>query len=288
MQLDLFTHGRDVMLQNDVIAALRARDVASGRQALERFRAEFCDHETIGPLGALLDALACPATRAADRDAIAIRVREIETLVTPAAVRIFGQGEATKWLSPVWSSLAGAAVGLAFQPDSPQVHAGILYLRARDFASAETQIAKITAWRRIPVPLSWMAEARFHRSGLEAVWCLLAELAWMDCALFRDAAQRLQSSALHRLLSEFETGLPDEGDLDFSWFPAWLLIRAPEVVAVLRQAHAGNGKPPERVARLIIELLLLEKQGRHADLVAQRRRLQYLHPGLCRYYMASR
>jgi hypothetical protein len=40
MQLDLFTHGRDVMLQNDVIAALRERDAASGRNALERFATE--------------------------------------------------------------------------------------------------------------------------------------------------------------------------------------------------------------------------------------------------------
>jgi hypothetical protein len=89
-------------------------------------------------------------------------------------------------------------------------------------------------------------------------------------------------------LNDFEAGLADEGDLDLSWFPAWLLITAPEMASVMRQSQAGNGKPPERVARLIMELLALEKQGRHADLVAQRRKLRDLHPGLYKYYMSSR
>ena len=105
MQLDLFTHGRDVMLQNDVIAALRERDAATGQKALERFAAEFAGRETIVPLKTLLATLAVPATRIAERNGIAARITEVEAVVAPAAERVFGREEAANWLSPVWSSL---------------------------------------------------------------------------------------------------------------------------------------------------------------------------------------
>jgi hypothetical protein len=289
MQLDLFTHGHDVMLQNDVIAALRERNAERGQKALERFAAEFSDRETIVPLKTLLATLlAAPARPTADRDGIAARIREIDAVVAPAAERVFGRAEAANWLSPVWLSLANAAAGLTFYPECPRVHAASLFLQSGDWAAAEAQIATIPSWRRIPVPLAWMAEARFHRGGLEPVWCLLLELAWMDSDTFRELARRLKSSPLHRLLNDFEAGLGDEGDLDPSWFPAWLLITAPEMASVMRQSQAGHSKPPERVARLIMELLALEKQGRHADLVAQRRKLRDFHPGLYKYYMSSR
>ena len=288
MQLDLFTHGRDVMLQNDVITALREGDAASGQKALERFAAEFPGRETIPPLKILLATLAAPAIRIADRDAIATKIREIDTVVAPAAERVFGREKAANWLSPVWSSLANAAIGLTFDPECPRLHAGFLFLQSGDWVAAEGQIATIPSWRRIPVPLAWMAEAGFQRGGLEPVWCLLVELAWIDFDAFRALARRLKSAPLHRLLHDFEAGLDDEGDLDPSWFPAWLLITVPEMASVIRQSQPGNGKAPERVARLIMELLALEKQGRHADLVGQRRKLRDLHPRLYRYYMSSR
>ncbi|MCC7485341.1 MAG: hypothetical protein IT529_10180 [Burkholderiales bacterium] len=288
MQLDLFTHGRDVMLQNDVIAALRGRDAARGQKALERFAAEFPDREMIPPLKILLATLAVPAIRIADRNKIFARIREIDAVVTPAAERVFGREEAANWLSPVWLSLANAAAGLTFHPECPRVHAAPLFLRSGDWAAAEVQIATIPSWRRIPMPLAWMAEAGFHRGGLESVWCLMVELAWIDSDTFHTLARRLKSRPLHRLLNDFEAGLGDEENLDPSWFPAWMLITAPEMASVMRQSQAGSGKTPERGARLIMELLALEKQGRHADLVAQRRKLRDLHPGLYKYYMSSR
>ena len=79
-----------------------------------------------------------------------------------------------------------------------------------------------------------------------------------------------------RLWHRFKIGLGNETDLDARWFPAWLLITAPEIASVMRDVQAGSGKAPERAARLIIELLLLEKQGRQAELVAHRRRLRDL------------
>ena len=78
MQLDLFLHGRDVMLQNDVVAALLQRDVVNGRKTLELFAAEFPRHEMLSPLSTLLDesfSLLTHMVFEAQRHSIAIRMR---------------------------------------------------------------------------------------------------------------------------------------------------------------------------------------------------------------------
>ena len=276
------------MLQNDVIEALSERDVTSCQNALERFAAEFPHHEIIARMTTLIDTLASPARPTTDRDVVAARIRELDAVVVPAAERVFGSDAATRWLAPVWSSLANAAAGLSFHPECPRAHAGFVFLRGGNWAAAEAHIATISSWRRIPEPLAWMTEACFHRQGLESVWCLLIELAWIDSDAFRDLVRRLDSAPLLRLWNDFEIGLGNEEELDPSWFPAWLLITAPEMASVVRQSQAGSSKLPERAARLILELLALEKQGRHAELVAQRRRLRDLHLGLFEYYMSSR
>ncbi len=288
MQLDLFMHGRDVMLQNDVIAALRDRDGFAGRKALADLTAEFPRHEILVPLKALLDTLAAPAVRVADHDEIGDKLHAMDTVVVPAANRVFGYDEAGNWLSPLWLSLANSAAGLSFNPAKPNSHAAFLLLRGSDWASAEAKVATIPSWRRIPVPLAWMTEARFYRDGLERVWCLLVELAWIDARTFSNLARRLKAPPLHRLLNDFDVGLEDDGELDRAWFPAWLLIAVPAIASAMRETQTCNGNAPERVARLLMELLTLEKQGRHADLVAQRRRLRDLHKGLYAFYMSTR
>jgi len=60
------------------------------------------------------------------------------------------------------------------------------------------------------------------------------------------------------------------------------------MASIMRETQPCNNNAPERVARLITELLALEKQGRHADIVAQRKRLRDLHAGLYAIYLSSR
>jgi hypothetical protein len=289
MQLDLFMHGRDVMLQNDVIAALRRRDAAGATEAFARLAAEFPEHGSLAPLSVLL-AIIAPrqAPPPTGREEIIARVREMDAAIFPAAVRIFGHEEAKHWLSPVWGSLATAVTELPFDPQFEMTHAGFLFLRGADWAAAEASILTIPSWWRMPAPLAWMIEARFHREGLEAVWCLLVELVWMAPQAFRELAPRLPSEPLHKLLNAFDASLGDEDGLDVSWFPAWLLIDVPAMASVIRQTRSGSGKPAERVARSILDLLALEKQGRHAELVAQRRQFRDQHEVLYRYYMSTR
>jgi hypothetical protein len=288
MQLDLFTHGRDVMLQNDVIAQLRKRDPTAGRQTCAALKAEFPAHDILAPLNILLDTLIAPVQRLLDHDSAAGKVHEIDTVVAPAANKVFGNSDVENWLSPVWRTLAESAAALPFNPATPEAHAAYLLLRSGDHAAAETSVTGIPSWRRIPTPLAWMAQARFYQSGLDAAWPLLIELAWIDARAFSALAHRLQAPSLHKLLKDFNLAFDDDNTPDRAWFPAWLLITAPAMAAVMRETQTCNNATPERVARLIMELLALEKQGRHAILVAQRKKLRNLHATLYGIYMASR
>lgn len=288
MQLDLFTHSRDVVLRNEVIAALRLRDPVLGGQTLARLSAEYPQDSLLMPLAALLDTLATPSERFPDHHAVADALHTMETVVTPSAHRVFGPQEARAWLAPVWRSLTNSARELSFDPERPHVHAAALLLRTGDWAAAEAQVAAIPSWRRIPAPLAWMTEARFGQGGLEAAWFLLVELAWIDASRFGALARRLEAPALRKLLDDFDVGFDADGETDFAWFPAWVLIIEPALGFVLRETQACRDTAPERAARLIMELLTLERQGRHADLVAQRKRLRDLHPGLFSRYMSTR
>ena len=50
MQLDLFEHGRDVMLRNDVVEALQRRDPVAAEKALAALSVEFPDDALRVPL----------------------------------------------------------------------------------------------------------------------------------------------------------------------------------------------------------------------------------------------
>ena len=288
MQLDLFSDNRNVMLQNDVLSALRRRDQIAGGETLAILSADYPHDNLLMPLATLLNTLAAVPVRFPDHNGVADALHNMDSLVVPSANLVFGLGEARDWLAPVWRSLANSAAGLAYNVERPHAHAAFMLLRAGDWVAAETQVAEIPSWRRIPAPLAWMAEARFGQGGLEPAWCLLAELAWIDASGFSTLARRLEAPALRKLLDSFDVAFEADDETDLAWFPAWVLIAEPALAFILRETQACSHSAPERVARLIIELLALERQGRHADLVAQRKRLRDLHAGLFSRYMSTR
>jgi hypothetical protein len=287
MQLDLFMDGRDVMLQNDVIAALHTRDAIAGLHALNAFASEYPTHDAIPALNLLLETLEKPIAPITDHSSAAEALRVMQTAVVPAAQRVLGSHAAAVWLSPLWLSLADAATGLPFKAQTPQHHRAYLLLQSGGWAMADAEIARISSWRRIPMPLAWMAQARFQQGGLESAWCLLMELAWIDAQAFNRLAQQLPAPALHKHLKDFDAAIDDD-EPDRAWFPAWLLIAAPALSPVMRDTQPGNNHAPERVARLIFDLLALERQGRHAEIVALRKKLRDGHAGLFDFYMRSR
>ena len=164
-----------------------------------------------------------------------------------------------------------------------------MLLAAADWAAAETSIERIPSWRRIPVTLAWMAEARLGRAGLEAAWPLLVELAWINSALFGELAARLPDSRLHALLQRFEADSElSEEEANLAWIAAWLLIVEPSLLPIFREAMQHDNKPAERCARVVMELLISERQGGQRMDVDHRRRLKALHLGLFNRYMSVR
>ena len=288
MQLDLFADGRNVMLQNDVIAALRSRDVAAGREALAILSAEYPRDSLPAPMAALLHTLDTPPERFSHHNAAADALHAMDAVVIPAANLVFGPHDARDWLASMWRSLASSAAGLPYSVERPHAHAAFMSLQGRDWAAVEAQIATIPSWRRIPVPLAWMAEARCGQHGPGSVWCLLVELAWIDASRFGTLARRLEAPALRRLLNGFDAGFEADEEADLAWFPAWALIAEPGLAVVLRETQVCSESAPERAARLVIELLTLERKGRHADLIVGRKRLRDLHAGLFSRYMSTR
>ena len=166
--------------------------------------------------------------------------------------------------------------------DDPQSHCAALWLRAGDWHAAVEAVQRIESWWRIPAPLAWMARARWQISGLDLALPLLVELAWVSPRRFEELARAL----LQRFDADFEGA--GDGD-DAAWFPAW----AVDGSAATRAASGGaartsRGSLAEQGWQLMMTLLSLERQGRHAELIEHRRRLKGLHEGLYRAYMKSR
>jgi hypothetical protein len=290
MQLDLFEHSRDTMLRNDVLHALQQHDAVLARHAWLVLAAEFAQDAALAGLDILVGTLEASDDAAFSQTAAAATaVGALRDRVEPAARRLFDDRQATEWLKPHWHRLARRAKPLAFDASCAEAHAAPLYLRAGDPSAASEAVARIASWRRIPLPLAWMLEARWQLDGLDTSWPLLAELCWLAPARADALLRRLPDPVLQRLRRGFDAawdGVGDSGDL--AWFPAWLLTEKPALAPMLGQAQASLADAPERAMRTLLDLLHLERQGRQREQVEQRRRLRALHGALYEAYMRSR
>jgi hypothetical protein len=317
-QLDIFEDSRDVMLRNDLLHALSRRDAKAARSAWRLFADEYPRDPALAQLAVLVAAIEAPRPTpfAAGIDLHAARkglVMDIE----PAARRAFGAAAGHSWAKPLWADLARAAARLTFGTAAPQDHAAPLWLHAGDAAAARQAVEAIESWRRIPAPLAWMTEACYRVDGLDAAWPLLTELAWLSPPRFAELTERVADPLLNSLRQRFDAGFDaslDDGvarpasaanddsdgdgdgdpagnasaDLDLQWFPAWLLTEKPALASRLELAQPGLHSAAEKGLRLVLELLRLEHQGRHHDLIERRRTLRGLSPALFAAYMKSR
>ena len=292
-QLDLFADSADTMLRNDVLDALLRRDAAVAGKALQALHGLAPQHPALAALDTLTEALQRadePALLLAPAQAL-LALQQLDHSVAPAAQAQLGAADGSAWLRPLWRALAMRAAALPFNPQQADAHAAPLWLRAGDWQAAEAAVQGIESWRRIPAPLGWMVEARGRRLGLDAAWPLLAELAWLAGPRLAAVAKALGDPLLARLLRRFDDHFDPGAHPNtpaLAWWPAWLLVDQPALLAHLRQAAAGQDSAPERCMRLLAELLGLERQGRHAELMAARKRLRDLQPALFAAYMASR
>lgn len=290
MQLDIFEHSRDVMLRNDVVHALEQRDAAMARASWQALATECPQDPSLPSLLVLTEAIEA-RSQAAFRDHEALRHarQAVQDHIQPAALRTFGEKGAAAWLCPLWRDLAQRAGPLAFRGDCGEDHAAPLWLRAGDWKAVVDVVAAIESWRRIPAPLAWMAQARLHLYGLQPTWAMLAELAWLSPRRFDELVQRSGDPVLQQLVRKFEANFEGAGDVnDLAWFPAWVLTDHPGLADHLGPAQGSQHHPPEQAMRVLIELLGLERQGRHHDIIARRKTLRDLRPSLYGAYMKTR
>jgi len=311
MQLDIFNDSRDVMLHNDVVQALQSHDATQAQGACAALERDYPDDVNLTALHLLLRAeqdYAAPAESTGLSDHAALRLLRLTLLdqIEPAALGQMGAMEGRRWCYPLWQNLIVRAANLPFRADAESDHMAPMLLHVQAWQAAADAVARIESWRRIPAPLSWMAQAKLRLNGLRSTWPLLAELAWLSpkrLAVVADTAPDLQ---LPRLLAQFELALDAVETLDsalnasekvathadtasvLAWFPAWLLIHSSDLAEALTQAQAGQHSAPEQAMRLLLNLLTLERQGRHHDLIQQRKALRDLHPGLFAAYMKTR
>ncbi len=289
MQFDFFNDNHNVNLRNDVILALEQRDTATAQQAWQALKTQFPQDNCLGSLQVLIHALEQHSTAPfADHAALQQARQRVQDQVEPAARRNLGTA-AKLWLRQRWQALAERAAALPYHPDHKEDHAAALWLQAGQWQAGADAVARIESWRRIPAPLAWMLQARLALQGLQPNWGLLAELAWLSPTRLEAVITPSNDPLLRPLLTKFGSGFDGEGDAtDLAWFPAWVLIERPSLAPHLAQAQAGQHSAPEQAMRLMLELLGLEHQGRHHEVIDHRRTLRGLHASLYAAYMASR
>jgi hypothetical protein len=290
VQLDIFDHSRDVMLRNDIVDALARRDGSEARISWQILKKDFPTDDALPAFAVLIGAVERRAGGVfVDHDAVAEARCELNDRISPAALRVFGPQAGASWMVPLWRNTALSAARLAFRSDHSEDHSAPLWLQAGDWQTAADAVALIESWRRIPVALAWMVEARYRLAGLEAVWPFLAELAWLSPRRFGELTGRLGDTSLNKLRKQFDASFEGDGSVaDLAWFPAWVLTEKAGLARWLGEAQPSRDGAPERVMRLLVELIGLERQGRHHDVVERRRALRDMHGILYGAYMKAR
>ncbi len=288
-QLDIFADSGEVMLGNDLADAIVAADIDAARRAMAVLTAEFPDNPSLVPAARLIAQLAderLAADATADASLVLQQRTVLELQIVPAAAALL-TGRAPAWLAQRWRPLARRARALPWRAEQAGAHAASLFIAAEAWAEAAEAAATIDSWRRIPQPLLWMAEARWHLHGADTAWPLLAEALWLAPARAAALIPRLGDAALARLTKRFEQSF-DPADDDWAWLPAWAIVEQPLLAGVLAAAEPQAGSVAADAFVLVAALLRLERQGQHHEIVEHRKRLRGLSPHLFAVYMATR
>jgi hypothetical protein len=207
-----------------------------------------------------------------------------------AAAAVLGTSEAPAWLAGQWCWLAEQAVGIGWHSDHAEAHAAALYLRGQAWPLAAETVARIASWRRIPLPLLWMTQARWRGEGADAAWPLLAEALWLAPPRAAAMLPALADRRLDRLVARFEERFDPTAasGAGWAWLPAVALVDQPLLAGPLSPATPASETAPGEAFTVVMALLRLERQGRHHEIVAHRARLRSLSAALFGAYMATR
>lgn len=296
MQLDIFNDSRDVMLRNDVVQALAQHDVSRAQSAWLALERDYPEDDFLARAQLLLDALQArnqQDTAFAGHADLQSARRALLTVIEPAAQRLMGRAGAALWLRPFWGKLIERAAHVSFDAEFEFEHVAPMRLHLEDWQGALDAASGIESWRRRPAPLAWMVQAKLRLHGLRASWALLAELVWLAPKRLDALIQSSPEPTLQRLKDQFDARFEPQKEgadaaLDLAWFPAWVLTEQPQYLGDLAQAQPAQHSAPEQALRLLVNLLGLERQGRHRDIVNYRKSLRDLNGWLYGDYMKTR
>ena len=289
MQLDHFLDSRAVMLANDVIGALAARDPERARAVLGHLHSEAPEYPGIDAFERLTVALATWSAPGANATAINSEVDRLDRDIVPAAHQILGE-VAAAFVAGFFRILAQAARGLDYDPAHPHAHRAWLCLRCGEWQEAGAAAETIPQSHSNPDAIRWGCVARYRLRGLAAARSRLFALALWAPSRFASMLAELADEVLWREWRRFETASDwasvHESELP-AWFPAWFLLEHPAAGAEIEDA-VFPATAAAQAARLVRELLELDKQGFSQRLVAGRARLRELNREIFALYMANR
>ena len=293
-QLDIFHDSRDVALRNDLAQALFDSDAPAALRIANTLQVEFGADRMLAPAEALIEHLHWRQSLAANGHFDAATVlgarHRLDGAVAPAAAAAFGAQQAAAWMAGQWRWLADQAQGIGWHPAHADAHAAALYLRGQDWPQAAAAVARIESWRRIPLPLLWMTQARWRGDGADAAWPLWAEALWLTPARAAALLPALADKRLDQLVLRFEERFDATAasDADWAWLPAFALVDQPLLAGPLSHATPPADTSPGEGFAVVMALLRLERQGRHHEIVAQRARLRALSTTIFAAYMVTR
>jgi hypothetical protein len=289
-QLDLFYDSASVALEERLRDAVLARRFGAARQVCDKLSERDPAHSRLADWWRLIDLLESspgknkPQSPEAD---VARRLRDIDS-IAPIADRLLDHG-ARDCLALLWSELARAAAGLAFDPAEPRLHASHALARLGRWQEVRAAIEAEPHWRDQPLLLAPHAQACWRAGDRRAALADWLGLCWAhpDAAEAALGAGDCPDQWLAARWNEFcdldpHVDSPAAQALDTADFPAWLLLVEPALVADAPADPAAAG--PERAAAYRAAQAL----ARAPDDVAQRRALGAAHRTLLAVFLEVR
>jgi hypothetical protein len=222
-QLDIFDDSRDTALRNDIAQALLRGDLLAAQRSADALHAGFGSDPMLAPAAVLIEHLRCQQSVAPGESADVAEVLDmrgrLDGSIATAASAALGPRDASAWLAAQWCWLAGRAGKIVWHPGHADAHAAALYLRGQAWPQAADAVARIESWRRIPLPLLWMTQARWRSDGADAAWPLLAEALWLAPARAAALLRKLADARLDKATRRFEELFEPDAD-DWAWLPA--------------------------------------------------------------------
>jgi hypothetical protein len=185
----------------------------------------------------------------------------------------------------LWSGLADQFAQLSFSNDDFKVHAGWMYLQARNARKALTAFDGIDAAKAPQEIVEGIVWATFVAEGFSFGWPPLCWHAWRWPEATRELIRQIEDIDINAL----ERAFTRDCDLTMDWFPAWAMTQVPAMAVSLRRAVAGRESDllsaAQQCAIAVYNLVIAEVGG--AFVADKRRQLQAIEPWIYTQYMLT-